>query len=248
MGWSESYQIGINQDPWNAGNYVPANATWFQRSWWNKNHWVWIYHNDTQMSLRLASASFMGCAGHSNGKYYSGAPGVGATLLATGGGCTFTSAMYVVDANGTPVGSMGGLGSCDVPTISVYNCYYGGYGRVCTRNTTTSATSFGSPSYFGPNTGYYSYGRCQEARTINYPENVPIIPPQGRLYLHIYPTGWHSSSPHCLLVLQGKASSLDAKLEPADIDYVWIMTPSGWKKEKKAFMRTNTGWEEIKGQ
>lgn len=249
MGWSVSKGIKKSANHYDANNYTNVNASWFQKSWWNWNEWGWIYTNDTAMSVKLRTATFSACAGHSNGKAYWG----GSLLYTHGYGCTFTSDIYVVDASGQPVGQPAlGVGTCDIPSISDFNCYYGGYGGT---STTTSQTSFGNPAYFGPGTSYYrdrnGVSRCRESKIITYTDDVPSVPPGGKMFVVIRPTAWKTTMDNALLVMKGDQANFDAQLEPEDDDYIWVClqksgdTTPKWYKEKKAFTRTNSGWEEM---
>lgn len=248
MSWSSSMEIRNTADHYVESNYVAAYASWFQKNWWSTYDWGWIYTNDTSMPLKLKTATFSACAGHSNGKQYWG----GSRLLQTYGyGCTFTSDIYVVDSAGNRIGEAKGVGICDIPSINTYNCYYGGYGNT---STSTDKTSFGNPIYFGPNTGYYAdsngVSRCREPKVITY-NDAPAVPPGGKMFVVIRPVAWKTSGDNALLVMKGDESNFSAELEPEDENYIWIClkkegdTSPKWYKERKAFARTNKGWEEL---
>lgn len=244
MGWSNALGIDYGQDFYDPGQYREVDATWFQKSWWGHSIWAWEYINDTGQPLRITKATFKGCAGHSNGKLYCGAYGAGATLTSNGYGCTFTSDLYVINAQWDRVGGKKDIGRCGIPNIGEYNCYYNGYGKV---STSTPRTSYGLESLFGPNSGHYVAGGWREGRTINYAD-APIVPPLGRLYVHIRPISWNTSSNNALLVLEQASSKFTSEFEPEDQEYIWVVTGDHvWKKKKKAHMLTNTGWEEMKG-
>lgn len=241
MGWSQSMQIGVTDDHFNTSLFSPANATWFQKSWWSKYDWGWIYTNDTAMSIKLTSATFNACAGHSNGKWYSGG-GPTPTLITYGYGCTFTSDIRAIDSSGNHIGEWLGIGSCDIESITEYNCYYGGYGNVCT---TADKTSFGNPAYF-------SGIRAWHPIVISYDKDKsPAVPPGGKLIVTIRPIAWKTSGNDALLVMRGDGSNFTSSFEPENDNYIWecIQQDDGskvWKKTKKAFIRTASGWEEMK--
>lgn len=256
MAWSTAKMIRNTANHYNENNYSDANASWFQKNWWNTYSWGWIYTNDTNMPLRLKKAIFSACAGHSNGKYYNGgAVGEAGTLITYGYGCTFTSDVYVTDNSGNRIGDPKyGVGICDIPSIADFNCYYQGYGNV---SYTTPYTNFGSPSLFGPGTSYHTdrngVSRAREFRTIQYTD-APIIPVGGKMFVVIRPTQWKTSSDNALLVMKGDESNFDYEFEPEEEEYIWVCKQKDgdnqpkWYKEKKAFLRTATGWEEMKGE
>lgn len=258
MGWSAAKYIDREHDHYIQSNYLDAKASWFQKNWWSVYDWGWIYTNDTQMPLRLKKAVFSACAGHSNGKNYRGSyteSSVPGSLITWGRGCTFTSDVYVVDKNGNKVGSpKKNVGKCDIPSIADFNCYYEGYGNTCLYY--NPWTNFGDPELFGPGTAYHKdrndVPRCRQPITIQY-SDAPMIPVGGKMFVVIRPTAWKTSDDNALLVMKGDSSNFDYEFEPEDQDYIWVCkqklgdSAPKWYKEKKAFMRTSTGWEEMKG-
>ena len=250
MGWSSAKAIETSNDHYNPNNYENADATWFQKGWWNTNEWGWIYTNNTNIAVKLTKATFMACAGHSNGKYYDGGSG-SPTLITYGHGCTFTSDIYVIDASGNHVGCCIGVGNCRVEAIGSYNCAYGGVkGNV---SQYTQQTSFGNPAYnWGGNKQWH-------AIPITYDKTKsPAVPPGGKLMVVIRPLSWFTSTGSAytgnsaLLVMKGDSSNFTSELEPEDDDYIWVCkqkagdTSKKWYREKKAFLMTNKGWEEMK--
>lgn len=247
MAWSNfPHSINKSKDHYVESNYVEQvykgrPVTWFQKNWWKYNDWGWIYTNDTNMSLRVTDITFLACAGHSNNKgYYGGGSGL---LYTYGYGCEFTSDVYVIDSAGSPLGNKSNVGNCKVESITEYNCYYNGYGNT---STTAQDTSFGAVTLF---TGL----RARHPISIAYTD-APAVPPGGKMFVVIRPTKWYTDSSSALLVMQGDASSFSSVLEPEDDDYIWIcLQKEGdaqpkWYKEKKAFIRTQTGWEEMEGE
>lgn len=259
MSWKNPHAIKKTADHYNENNYgefaniAPEGqpyrtASWFHRSWWIENEWAWIYVNDTDMPIRVKSLTFVACAGHSNGKSFGTDSGLAAPV--NGGGCVFASDIYVVDASGKSVGKQTGDSSVTVPSIADFNCYYNGYGQV---DTNSYYTSFGDVGLFGPGTSYYKdrngVGRCREKRTISY-KDAPVIPVGGKMFVTIrdvsWPGGWNS-----LLLMQGYGDYFEGVLEPVDESYIWVCqqkpgdTSPKWYKEKKAFLKTNKGWEEM---
>ena len=262
MGWDKlPVEIENTADHFVAGNYAPNDATWFQQSWWDKWSWGWIYTNDTSVPVKLKKATFHACAGHSGGKSYKASSG--ASLIAGGYGCTFTSDVYIVDKLGKKVTSAKNIGTCDIPSIVNYNCYYydpanpnvNPYGNT---DTNDRYTSFGNRAYFGPTTAYYKddrgNSRCREPKTITY-TNSPSVPPGGKMFVVVRPTKWKASEDNynqALLVLQANsADTFTAELEPENNDYIWICkkkegdTEPKWYKEQVVHMRTSTGWKKM---
>lgn len=238
----------ISSDP----NYYAA-PSWFSRGWWDSSEWSWVYTNDTDMPVKVKSLTFVACAGHSNGKKFGGGYNSGPTQgPVTGGGCTFASDIYVVDASGNALGNQTGESTVTVPSISDFNCYYNGYGQV---DASSYYTSFGAVDHYGPGTSYHTdrngVSRCREKRTINY-KDAPVIPVGGKMFVTIRPISWATSGwSETLLVIQGYGDYFESVLEPVDESYIWVCQKKAgdaspkWYKEKKSFLRTSKGWEEM---
>lgn len=260
MGWSKAHKIVKTADHHVESNYHVLGylndngqwdePSWYFHSWWQSNEWAWIYTNDTDLPVVVKSITFLACAGHSNGKYFSGSRNGSPTLYADGSGCTFTSDMYVLGSDGKSIGDKKGVGNVVVPSIKDFNCWYNGqYGAVDTVN---QSTSFGNVRLFGPNTSYYKdrngVSRCRELRTITYTD-APVVPVGGKMFVIIRPTSWESSQ--ALLVMQGSGDNFDSVIEPVDESYIWVCLKKPgdaspkWYKEKKAFLKTNTNWIEM---
>lgn len=235
---------------YDSGGGVYKEASWYHYSWWSQSglDWEWarIYENDGELPIRVSSIAFHACAGHSNGKSFWG--GAGLLSPVAGGGCTFTSDIYVVDANNRRVSEKKGVGNVTVPSINQYNCWYNGvYGQVSTNN---SLTSFGDPNLFGPGTGHEVPNGYRAPRTIKYTD-APEVPVGGKMFVVVRPTSWVSTN--SLLVIKGSSEEhFTSVIEPVDLNYVWVCkqnpgdaTPK-WYKEKKAFvMNNNKKWEEM---
>lgn len=244
MAWSDAKGIVITDNHYDPSKYFSVYAEWFQKSWWTKWDWGWIYTNESDMSLKLTKATFNACAGHSNGKYYCGAPGAGPTLITYGYGCRFTSDVYVIGSSGEQLGSASGIGSCEVQSIDSYNCAFNGVkGEVAAY---TQQTSFGNPAYgWGGNKQWHPIPITYDV------SNMPAVPPGGKLMIIIRPIQWYTSGNDALLVMKGDSSNFTSEFQPENDDYIWVCkkkdgdTSPKWYKEKKAFMMTNIGWEEM---
>ena len=250
MGWSVPKAITAGRDSdamWNPANYRDVNATWFQKGWWSTNRWGWIYTNDTNVSVKLTKATFKACAGHSNGRYYCGAPGTGATLITYGYGCRFEVDVRVIDSAGNRLKHGRGVSVCTVESIDSYNCVNKQTGQIGAVSSSYGQTSFGDPAYgWGGNKQWHDIPFYIDKKI------SPAIPPGGRLIVTVNPVEWFTSSNNALLVLLGDSSNFAPELEPEDEDYIYVClkkdgdTEKKWYREKKAYLRTNVGWEQLK--
>lgn len=244
MAWSIICSVGKTADKYKESNYREmTNTSWFQRSWWSFYEAGWKYYNDTGMSVKVTEITFLACAGHSNGKYYCGETHGQPTLITWGHGCEFTSDIYVVDSQGNHVGEKKNVGRGLVESISEFNCYYNGYGNVAQYE---NKTSFGSRSYF---TGL----KARHPIPMTYVD-APVIPPGGMMFVTVHPDVWYTNSSDALLVMEGSGASFTSEIEPVDNDYIYVFykkegdAQPKWHKERKAYMKTNSGWEEMEGK
>lgn len=255
MGWSAAKYIRTNQDFYDAASYKDVNAKWFFSSFWNDTRWGWVYTNDTDMSLKLTKITFSASAGNSNGKQFCGGFSGGTPVLVgpvNGTGCNFTADIYVPDggvdpSTGKHTGEAAeGVGVCTVESIlgaTNVNCHYGGV--IGATSLTTQYTSFADPNVF---TGLLA----RRPKTIEIVD-APVVPPGGQMFVVVRVAQWLGDASKALLVLVGDETAFSAELEPEDDDYIWVClqkegdTEPKWYKERKAFMRTSAGWEEMEG-
>lgn len=244
MGWSEVQKVADGSDYYNNDNYVSNKGSWFFNTWWNNNHWARTYTNETDVAIQLVSISFLACSGHSNGKGFESSSGWLSAPGVTGGGCTFNAKIYVTDKNGNKVDNAS-TAKCIVKPINKYNCYYGGYGNVCT---TDPYTSFGAVGYYKDkyDTSNPPVELWRIPREFKFKEEstAPVVPPGGKLHVVINVTNWTAST--SLLVITADDASFTDVWEPAeDPTLLWRWNGKEWKKEVPAHIYTENGWIQL---
>lgn len=247
-GWSKLLYFGVGGNPRSDAAYEDTGAgaqyaSWFQRSWWTNHRWARKYTNITGNPQRITKMSFLACPGHSNGKKFSGSPGPGHLGPSNGYGCTFVVDLYA--SNGASASS---ASSCTLQSINRYNCYYRGYGNT---NTQRNNTSFGSTSWFGPNSGYgydtNGHPRFVHDQIFTFTESAPIIKPGESLYVHVRPTAWASGSTNSnsMLVIKSKEADFKPIVQPVQMDYIWRFDGTQWKRVLSAYQYNGSGWTKI---
>lgn len=243
-GWSGISQYIVGRDPFSDNAYNASRGTWFQRSWWETYRWARKYVNINNIPVRLSEISFLACPGHSNGLRYGGSSSGALVGPANGWGCTFTVDLYVI--NGTSQESVTAASSVTLQSISDYNCYYGGYGRVSTVN---DQTSFGSLNAYGPGTGMETDRngilRYRHRQVFTF-DNSPIIQPGQTMYIQVRPTNWAGGTLYdSLLVIQSDKDGFTGTVVPAETPYIWRFDGTSWNVELYAFRYNGTRWDKL---
>ena len=263
MGWIfPPQQITNLHDPYDDRYYSRTavvednleHATWFQRSWWSHSCWRWTYQNDTSMTLKLNSITFNACAGNSKHLTYCGGKRETPDTMFTcyGYGCTFACDIYCIDSNENPVGRCVNFGTGTVNPITGdenYNCAAGGVPG--TTSHSYGGTSFGDPALFSGDRAWHEVTIVYSNPDVACPE----VPPGGYVMAVIRPISWTGGGARtCLLVMKGSSAYFSSKFIPVDKDYIYVCkqkegdSSPKWYKEKKAFKRTDAGWEKMKGK
>lgn len=235
MGWSETKRVSVYCDSYTrASNYEHPKGSWFVKGWENSYRWARYYYNDTTSPLKLDSVTVSVAAGHSNGRKFMGSGVIQSPVY--GGGFDITTDIYIGDGEGNEFARDLSNGLASVSSINSYNCYYGGLGYT---STTDNNTSFGSPNIF-------SGDRARHPVTINInTQTCPVVQPGQYMFVHVRPCNWRESTG--LICLTAADGEFNPVIIPEDTDYIWRFNEDGtWKKERKAFIMTNVGWEEMK--
>lgn len=246
-GWSDALSYNISSGaPTSDSSYSTLTGNLLERTWFDKYRVARKFTNVSAMYQQISKLTIEAHPCHSNNMMFSRSNNGSIQMISEGEGCTFAVDIYVP---GEPV--IANIASAKLDPISRFNCYYMGYGNT---SLSDENTSFGSPTFFGPDlmepgtatradVDVNGYKRYRHQITFEF-SNAPVLAQGDSMYLHIRPTDWTGINENCLIGMYTTGSYFTPVLHEVDA-YIWRFTGTKWVKSNICYKYTGEDWQAL---